>query len=329
MMYAVLTIIILFVIARFLISLNKDKKELESQPLEIKFGKIIQVLDKKLFNGNGGVTVLDFRSLNIYNDDKTQIIQFFYSSSNLNLTWRSKLFGKEITVQKNIPNVNDWNLTLQEQIADSFINQIEMKVKAYKRLETISQNTSNQTAEEEAKFRINSLFYAFCFSAETAKIFLEENNMRKNVADAIYLSVLEKNKFLETAFKLFAKKIHGIELGESSFNFYRYNNFRFFLDVRREIIDGNSTFFEILYNDLEGVKGDDGQEYAVAIEFIVYVKNMYPKALFVVVYDAILDCHALRQVYQDGKSAKITFLEDYEESGATEFLEEFISNQNL
>jgi len=329
MIYAIVTIIAVFVIARFLISLDKDKKVLESQPLEIKFGRLIEILDEKLLDGNGGVTVLDLRSLNIYNDDKTQIIQFFYSSSNLNLTWRSKFSGKEITAQKNIPNGLDWNLTLQEQIADSFINQIEMKIKTYKRLDSISEDTNSQTIEEKAKFKINSLFYAFCFSAETAKIFLEENSMRKNVAEAIYLSILEKNKFLETAFKLFAKKVHGVEFGESSFNFYRYNNFRFFLDVRREIIEGNSTFFEILYNDLEDVKDDDGQEYAVAVEFIVYVMDMCPKAVFVVVYDAILDCYAIRQVYKDGTSAKITFLEDYEESGATEFLEEFITNQNL
>lgn len=326
MIYAVVTIIAVFVISRFLISLDKDKKVLESQPLEIKFGRIIEVLDEKLFDGNGGVTVLDLRSLNIYNNNKTQIIQFFYSTSNLNISWRSKLSGKEIIVQKNIPNVNDWNPLFQEQIADSFIKQIEMKIRAYNALSNKFENKP-PTSKEQSKIEINSLFYAFCFSKETAKIFLEENNNRENVARIIALSYIEKNKFLETAFKLFLKKIHNIDLGQSEYNFYNHNEFKFFIEVRREFVDGQSSYFEIMSNDIENVIDNEGFEYAIAQEFIIYMEDAFPVAIFVVVYDPIIKSYALREVYENGQSAVIKFFQEYMDTEVIDFLEEYVSNK--
>jgi hypothetical protein len=186
---------------------------------------------------------------------------------------------------------------------------------------------NQQSIEEIAKFKINGLFYKYCFSTETAKIFLEENDMRPTIARALYLSVLDKEKFLELTFKLFLKKAYRIELETIGHKFYKYNGYKFYLDSDRIDIDGEVTFFEILRNGIEDVIDKDGSNCLIANEFIVYVKDTLPIALFVIITDSLINKIVIREVLKDGLSYMITDLDTNEDNEAIDFLKDFVGKR--
>lgn len=186
---------------------------------------------------------------------------------------------------------------------------------------------NQQSIEEKSKFRMNRLFYHYCFSIETAKMFLEENTLRPTIARALYLSILDKENFLELTFKLYLKKVHALELETIGYKFYKYNGYKFYLDVDRVNIEGEVTFFEILRNGFEDVRDHDGNNCAIANEFMVYVKDTLPVAIFVIVIDPILDKLAIREVYKDGTSAILTFLDTNDDNEAIDFLQEFVDKK--
>ena len=184
---------------------------------------------------------------------------------------------------------------------------------------------------DKTKFRISMMFYQFCFSDQTAKIFLEDNSMSENISKGLMVSrfQLQKINILESILKIYLKKNHRIELGEGSSGFYTINDYRFFIDTIRVTIEKNDSYFEILYNDFENVKDENGNEMSIAKEFILYVKNFKPQAIFVLVHDSILDKYALRRVTEEGVNFKLTFLKNNEGSESIDFLKDYILNNNL
>lgn len=184
---------------------------------------------------------------------------------------------------------------------------------------------------DKIKFRISMMFYQFCFSDQTAKIFLEDNSMSENISKGLMVSrfQLQKINILESILKIYLKKNHRIELGEGSSGFYTINDYRFFIDTIRVTIEKNDSYFEILYNDFENVKDENGNEMSIAKEFILYVKNFKPQAIFVLVHDSILDKYALRRVTEEGVNFKLTFLKNNEGSESIDFLKDYILNNNL
>jgi hypothetical protein len=326
MIWTIIILVIVFILVKFLIELSKDKNDLEGQPLEVKFNVIINAINEAVFNGHGKITKINNREFNLYEVGKNQLVKFQYSTGSLSLIWRQKYLGREIVCEKDFTNIRNTNENFQKEIAKSFLKQIDMKIKANESVK-IDTPLTTQSAIDGAKFKMNALFYQFCFSVETAKMFLEENDMRPTISRALYLSVLESNKFLELTFKLFLKKRYGLEFETIGYKFYRYNGYKFFLDVDRIDIDEEVTFFEILRNGFENVKDADGNDCAIAHEFIVYVKDTLPVAIFIIVVDPLINKIAVREVFKDGQSSVIKFFNSNDDNEAIDFLKDFVSKK--
>jgi hypothetical protein len=190
----------------------------------------------------------------------------------------------------------------------------------------------NWTESYKTKHQFSSRFYNFCFSKETAKTFLVNNSMTEEIIKLLKISrfQLEKINLLEMTFKVYVKKNYGIELGDSSYGFYTIDNNKFFIDTQRiDIKEDIGSYFEILYNDFEDVKDKEGNSIAIAKEFILFIKDFVPKAIFVLVEDPISQAYVLRRVREDGTSFRLTFINDNESSESIEFLEKYILKSNL
>jgi hypothetical protein len=183
---------------------------------------------------------------------------------------------------------------------------------------------SSEEKIEQTKFRISSMFYSFCFSSETAKNFLEESEFRQQISKGLMISLAEEKNVVEKIFKIFLEKKYNFVLGESSYGTYRLNGYKFYIDKITHRLDEINTFFEILYNDIENVKDESGNDLAIAKEFILYVKRFKPMAIFVLVYDPIIEKYALRRVFENGTSINLFFLDDNEDSESFDFLTNYV-----
>lgn len=182
---------------------------------------------------------------------------------------------------------------------------------------------------DEIKYRINTMFYSFCFSGETAKTFLKKSEIREQISRGLMASIVEEKNIIEKIFKVFLKKKYDFNLGESSYGTYRLNGYEFYLDKITIRLDEINTFFEVFYNDFEDVKDEKGNDMAIAKEFILYVKNFKPKAIFVLVYDPILQKYAIRRVFKDSTSVKLIFIENNDGSDCIDFLKDYVSKNNF
>lgn len=223
---------------------------------------------------------------------------------------------------------------IYEGIKNYFKNEEKVNFKEIQPEKTLIRTNNLNTdwsESDKTKFKICSIFYGFCFSKETAKIFLIDNPMTENISRGLKLSrvQLQKINILESIFKIYAKKNHRIELGESSYNFYTINKYKFFIDTQRISVREDISYFEILYNDFKDVKDENGNKMAIAKEFILYIRGFEPKAIFVLVYDPILEVYALRRVSEDGVSFKIAFINDNESSESIDFLADYVLKNNL
>jgi hypothetical protein len=177
---------------------------------------------------------------------------------------------------------------------------------------------------DKIKFKINSMFYDFCFSNETAKIFLENHQLSKYIRNGFILSKIKDDPFLEKILKDFLKKKYGFDLGESSFSTYRHNGYEFYIDISRYKVEDTNSYFEILYNNFEDVKDENGFPMGIAKEFIVYFERYTPKALFILVFDPIINSKVIRRLYENGQSTRLIFVDDDDETDGFYFLKEYV-----
>lgn len=95
-MGVVVVILVVIVITFFISDLNKDTKKLNRLPISEKFKPLINYLNEEAYNGRGTVTRLDKRQYNLYNEEgSNQIIQFFFTLNDLEITWRYKYLQEE------------------------------------------------------------------------------------------------------------------------------------------------------------------------------------------------------------------------------------------
>ena len=131
MIWTILVVIVVVILGKFLLSLNSDNNELESLDLQEKFQVLLEILNNQIFEGDAFVTKLDKRSFNLGETASNKIVQFFYSTGNLSITFRTKQFGGEITCQRDFPNLRHVNNEKQQQIAMRFVEEIRMKLAQY------------------------------------------------------------------------------------------------------------------------------------------------------------------------------------------------------
>lgn len=124
MIWTILIAIVIFFLARFFFDLGKDNYDLQDQSLEIKFQHLVNILNEAAFDGRGTVTKLNKRSFNLYQNGSNQIINFFYSTGHLTITWKYKYFQKEVVHEKQFNDVRNLSLFDQKSIAESIINEM-------------------------------------------------------------------------------------------------------------------------------------------------------------------------------------------------------------
>ena len=177
---------------------------------------------------------------------------------------------------------------------------------------------------DKIMMEINSMFYDFCFSTDTAKTLLTDNDMQDNIMNGILLFHFESEKLLEKILKIFLGKKYNFELGDGSYNSYYVKGCKFYIDVNREYIGNGDNFFEILYNDFDNIVDAKNNKVLIAKEFIVYCEKGYPKAIFVIVYDPNLNINILKRVHVNGNNLNLTLIKDVASSESINYLEEYI-----
>jgi hypothetical protein len=127
-----LTIVIIVAYSIKFIVEQVKKDDLQGQTLDKKFNVIINMLNEVAFDGNGKITKIDERELNLYEAGTNQLIKLQYSTGNLTIDWRYKYFQKEIVHSKNYNNVRNLSLFEQQKIAKRFIEEGLYKINEHK-----------------------------------------------------------------------------------------------------------------------------------------------------------------------------------------------------
>lgn len=122
----ILLIVVIIILIKFNSSIVKDNKELSKEPLQYKFQYLFKDLIDLIYQGNGRIKVIDDRALNLFSDGALQIVQVFYSTGHLTLTWRKRDFYRgEIVFEKQYNNVRNVTLEQQKLIAENFVIEAE------------------------------------------------------------------------------------------------------------------------------------------------------------------------------------------------------------
>ena len=132
MFWTFLILVAVFILVRFIMSLNQDSEDLQDKTLLEKYNVVVNMINDSAFNGTGSVTLLDKREFNLYQEGKNQIIKFQYSSGHLTIIWKYKYYQKEIVHEKQFDNVRNISLFDQQKIAQQMINEMAIIVRRHK-----------------------------------------------------------------------------------------------------------------------------------------------------------------------------------------------------
>jgi|SRR5690554_2151087 len=123
MVWFIVGAVVLIVIVKFAFAVDKDSSELSSIELSKKFNIIVSTLNEKVYNSYGKVHKINDRTFNLYSPS-SQIIQFFYSTGHLTITWRKKTYdGREIVFEKQFNDLRQINDLQQKEIAEYFYSE--------------------------------------------------------------------------------------------------------------------------------------------------------------------------------------------------------------
>lgn len=141
-------LIIVFILGKFFLALNKDNKDLRNVPVEEKFEQIVHILNDAAFNGRGTITKKGNRDFTLYEEKQNQIITFSYSTGNLAITWRYKYFQKEILHEKIFSHVRNLSLFEQQKIADTMISEMDVVKQKHQQNVISIDNTATKAVVE-------------------------------------------------------------------------------------------------------------------------------------------------------------------------------------
>lgn len=125
--------IVLLIVGSIVINTGKDSKELIGTSLDEKFKVIINLINNSAFNGEGEINEYDKKHIYLINPVAgNQLVEFLYSQGMLSITWKYKYFQKELIHRRNFSNVRNLSLFEQEKIANSMIEEMQIKVHNHK-----------------------------------------------------------------------------------------------------------------------------------------------------------------------------------------------------
>ncbi len=177
---------------------------------------------------------------------------------------------------------------------------------------------------EQDKFFVSSVFYKFCFDSEVVSLFLSRNDQAIEIAKNMATTRFEHESVSLIMFKAFLRRYSGDFEYQQSGEF-KYRSFEFNINVEKMVIESDNTYFEILTNDFTDVKNEDGEELAIATNYIVYVKNGLPNSIFVVIKDPYLEKYAIRKVSDNGISNSLGFIEDNDLDSYTTLIIDYLN----
>ena len=127
-MVTLIILLVVFVLALIIVPFARqmvlDKQELAQTPIQEKFKVVVDIINDKLFNGMGEVTLFknDPRSMNLFCDQmKNYLIQFNYSTGNLTIILNYKYFQNELVHKEVFSDLRNLSVFKQEDIAYSFV----------------------------------------------------------------------------------------------------------------------------------------------------------------------------------------------------------------
>ena len=189
------------------------------------------------------------------------------------------------------------------------------------------EDDENENIENE-KFIISSLFYKFCFSDEVAALFLNDDSHSEEIAQNIKNTTNLSDSASFLMFKAFLRR-NNIQINQIDDDRFEYNNFEFDFNLTRRKIENSNNYFEILSNNIENVKNEDGIELAVANNFVIYIENNKPKILCSVINDPYINKYSIRRVQTNGISSSIGFITDNKISTICEKIKEIIPKKEI
>lgn len=160
----------------FIKELFNDSQELKGTELSEKFSTLVGVLNEWTYKGYGTVRKIDKQQFNLYKEHSCQIINFFYATGFLTITWRFKYWQQEVVYKKDLKNARD--VTEEEQIrfAKLIIREFADTVEIHKRKIDNNANLGNKYLSQDQK----------------KEKFLNENNEYKEKLLSLYHNIDEK-----------------------------------------------------------------------------------------------------------------------------------------
>ena len=134
LIFMLVLLVLALLIVPFARDMVKDRLELQNQPLEKKFGILIEHINQELMSGKAKVTTFDNdpRSLNIFSDaHANRIIHFMYSTGHLTIEMGYKYFQKELRFTQQYYNLRNITIFEQTSIARDFIERAKIKIAQY------------------------------------------------------------------------------------------------------------------------------------------------------------------------------------------------------
>lgn len=119
-------LIVGYIIYRFRADMKKDGKILNAIKLDLHFKELVEILNNRVFNGEGEVTKIDKREFNLYQDGQNTIINFIYNSGILTITWKYKYLQKEVIHTKRYNNAINISKPDHRKIAENLVNEMDI-----------------------------------------------------------------------------------------------------------------------------------------------------------------------------------------------------------
>jgi len=156
---------------------------------------------------------------------------------------------------------------------------------------------------------VSSTLYNLYFSKEFADLFLNDSPDRIIIGEKLGTLTDENEDFLLKLIRSILVIKYNIIVNKDSPPKYTHNSYHFnWINMREEI--NSFSHLEILWNDIVDVINTNDTPEAVPNNLVIYVRYKEPIYLFAVVYDPVNEKFAIREIYNNGRSSLVQFLEN-------------------
>jgi hypothetical protein len=165
------------------------------------------------------------------------------------------------------------------------------------------------TQIQRDKFTSSATLYNLYFSEEFADLFLNDSPDQIVISEKMGTTTDENEEFLIRLIRSLLVIKYRIIVNRDSLQVYSHGSYKFnWVSTREEL--NTFSHLEILSNDITNVRDTDELPQAVPNKLIIYAIHKKPAYLFAVVHDPINEKFAMREIYNNGNSSLVQFLEN-------------------